>query len=72
MQPIERPSLFSEGTDADEMKRWKDPLFGSKMSLVWLFVVTGAGITLLTLTGRQRRERTLVKECVSSWIPRRR
>ena len=60
MQRVEYPALPADGagTDASEVKRWKDPLFGSKMSLVWYVVVTGTSIVLLALIGRQQREKT--------------
>ncbi len=59
MQRGEYPALPADGagTDAGEANRWKDPLFGSKMSLVWYVVVMGTSIVLLTLIGRQQREK---------------
>jgi hypothetical protein len=59
MQRFEQPSLPSgvPDTDPSESTRWYDPLFGSKRSLVWLVVVTGASIVLLAQIGKQQRER---------------
>jgi hypothetical protein len=58
MQRIEQLSLPSgvPDTPTSEPDLWYDPLFGSKMSLVWMVVVTGASIFLLALIGRQQQE----------------
>ncbi|MFL5659314.1 MAG: hypothetical protein ACJ8CB_34665 [Ktedonobacteraceae bacterium] len=63
MQRIEQLSLTSgvPDTDTSEPDRWHDDLFGSKMSLVWMVVATGASIILLALIGRQQQESTRLR-----------